>query len=440
MDLDSKRCGWEIRVAHGSSNLDCRKLRRNDDKEMLLIKDSGAQLFDGHQSRLICLTTKGSYGKHVKEEMSTISYPPKEVGKRKAPPPKKVYDTIAWGRMIIDESHMERGANSKGIVLARTLTIDTKREPVRKWMLSGTPFESAPIEMAQWIKTLEDNICSWKSVRPTGTWPDLDKWRANLKYCTFGALKDMSKIHERLVKKGKSDPKEVEDYIHKLTVVLSTLWIRRSAESSTFFGQPLVELPANTHQVIHVKFPPHIENTGNSVAGAIAARLKAHNDRTTVEWTQRGQVGPMPQISLTNWMLECRRLRIISSFPALGEIDATKSLDLTGQELVKQNWLRIKRGHLYDLEAMHSPFELHINEITCWKNCPKLQAIKRLINVEWEPNEKALFCTMGPTNAFILYWVCIESSALTTIYLVSKGANRTTVAEKSRKRASRSDP
>ena len=109
-------------------------------------------------------------------------------------------------------------------------------------------------------------------------------------------------------------------------------------------------------------------------------------------------------VRIMHWLNEARRMRILSTFPRLDSLEATSEMKLTGQQDFDNGWLKSADGRLYELLPVNSLYEQNIKDICSPKHCTKLAAVSALI-AKWGRNEKAVFCTMGPTNALILYWV-----------------------------------
>jgi len=349
------------------------------------------------QSRTIVITTRGSYNGHVKQIMKDIHYPPKPPRSRKVQQPVHIYWNIAWGRVVADEAHFEVTPTSGTIQLFKNAPV------ARKWFLTGTPFERSPAQMAGWIGTLETR--DWTEPRKYPSWPEKEAHCAKLKLCTASSLRQMGKMHDRIVAGKETDRNTMNRHIKLLTDVLGTLWLKRSATRSLFFGNPLTEVIANTHYVINCPLPTRYNELVNSPLMTITDQLKKEHAVAKAKWVDDGCIGPEPSITANHWMMKVRRLRVLSSFPRLGELDDTKSLTFSGTEDRERNWVRMKKGRLYEVEECGSPYERHIADICSEDNCPKIKAINDRIQ-EWDNDEKAVFCSMGPTNALILYWVC----------------------------------
>ena len=68
----------------------------------------------------------------------------------------KKYD-IGWSRILVDKAHVESNPNAGTIKLVQSINNRMKGEIPRKILITGTPFESSPQQMAGWIGILEDD-------------------------------------------------------------------------------------------------------------------------------------------------------------------------------------------------------------------------------------------------------------------------------------------
>lgn len=350
------------------------------------------------QSRVIVVTTKGRYNGHVRELMKDIHYPPRPPRAKKTPLAEHRHWKVAWGRVVADEAHIEVTSTSGTVTLFRNFG-----PKVRKWFLTGTPFERSPASMAGWINTIETP--EWTKPLPSPSWPEKAAHCAKLKLCTSASLREMGKKHERIVAGREDQQIVINQYVKLLTEVLGTLWLKRSTMQSTFFGYPLTQIIPNEHIDIDCILPDKYKQIVNSELTAITEHLKTEHAANVKKWVRSGRLGREPQISAASWMRAVRRLRVLSSFPQLGELTATKTLAFTGEEDYRKGWIHVTKGHLYELETGDSPYERYVTDICAEHNCPKAKAILLLIK-DWKQDEKAVFCSMGPTNALVLYWVC----------------------------------
>ncbi len=104
--------------------------------------------------------------------------------------------------------------------------------------------------------------------------------------------------------------------------------------------------------------------------------------------------------------MKMQQLRVLSSFSWLKELDNIKSLIFLNVENWERNWVHMKKKQLYKLEECSFFYKKHIVNICLEDNCTKIKVIKDRIK-EWNKDKKTVFCFMSPTNALILYWVCL---------------------------------
>ncbi len=61
------------------------------------------------------------------------------------------------------------------------------------------------------------------------TWMNMKRkkvHRVNLKYCTYQNLKDMNKIHMKIIEIQETNSQVVQKYIKQLKIVCNTLWLQ----------------------------------------------------------------------------------------------------------------------------------------------------------------------------------------------------------------------
>ena len=416
LDLQDTTCDWKIRHAYSDDKMNKLAPRLTDKDHELLVPAHNKEKTLFHcmvdQCRLVCVTTKGCYPGHVINTMRYLYFPPPATSTSRQKPPVLAKRKLAWGRVAADECHTEVSPNAGTIYLFRSFGTT-----VKKWFLSGTPFERSPAQMEGWVSLISDS--SWTSPEPSPAWPEKTEHRLNLKYCTPSALKALGKTHKRIVDGTEKTPAVISRHISMLTRVLRTLWIKRSASRSKFFNDTLTPSVPNTHYDVDCQLPEKFKELVNSPVMAITDQLKKANEKARHTWMADGQKGSEPQINISSWMMRVRRLRILSTFPVLGLLEDTKNLSLSGVEdrSKEKAWVSLSKKHLYDLEERGSPYERHLREICAEKDCPKIGAINQLIDKQWDQHEKAVFCSMGPTPALILYWVGHRPTVSTLVLL-----------------------
>jgi SNF2 family DNA or RNA helicase len=395
---------WNIRQGYTHGRLDhLAPHLRIEDRPLLectndVFRDSACH---ADASTVVVITTKKCYNQHVVNLFTRVITLSKGKPRGKTLTRREVMK-FAWGRACIDEAHQNQTATNGAVLIFKSIG-----SHVRKWFLTGTPFESSPDQMAYWVQTLQ---LGWDKhlITPANSWPRLDLYRRQLRECTFEKIKDLGKTHKRLIRFQSMDNTELNVYIEKLSTVLNTLWLRRTSDQSRFFDQPLTDVLPNIHQEIICRLPAKYVDIVNSDTGTITVALQQQLARQQAEADAKRKSGrvfvPEPEININNWLMKARRMRILSTFPRLGTLPATRSLSFTGDEDTKNGWVTLVDKKTYELKVTNSPYELHIEDICSAENCSKVKAINILITRTWDEGEKAIFTTMGPTNALILYW------------------------------------
>lgn len=108
--------------------------------------------------------------------------------------------------------------------------------------------------MAGWISTIEAPY--WTNPIRSDSWPEKYAHQEKLKGCTAAMLRDMGITHKRIVYQKETNKVAMENYVKQWTVVLGTLWLKRSATRSAFFGHTLTNVPLNTHHRVSCQLPP----------------------------------------------------------------------------------------------------------------------------------------------------------------------------------------
>ena len=351
-------------------------------------------------SSMFTITTKGCWKKHVSETMREwVTFIPE--GKARQVNQLRSLDLI-WGRVVLDECHQSQSTG--GALMGILLGIGPR---VRKWFMSGTPFESSPDQMANWYLALER---SWpQELAPTTVpWARRDEYRENLQFCTYSEIKKMGKRHKQLIKTENPDPAELSAHFEVLSKLLKTSWIRRTPKS-IFLGKEVLDIPPLTHQDVDCFVPPQFKVMMSSETDIISNAVRAEHDVALKTWNDNGQHGPQPVLQIISWLKHARRMRILSTFPRLGTLAATKNLTFSGKEDREKGWVRPKKDKVYELEEVDSPYERWIEDICSHHNSSKMECIDQLIRDTWDQGEKAIFVTMGPTSALILYWVSVTN-------------------------------
>ena len=155
--------------------------------------------------------------------------------------------------------------------------------------------------------------------------------------------------------------------------------------------------------MVECLLPAKFEKAVNEITRAIGNKITTSLSQAIQTW-ENNRRGDRPTVRIIHWLDKARRMRILSTFPKLDSLEATLELKLTGQQDFDNGWLKNADRRLYKLFPVNSPYEQNIKDICSPEHCTKFAAVLALI-AKWGRNEKAVFCTMGPTNALILYWV-----------------------------------
>jgi hypothetical protein len=233
----------------------------------------------------------------------------------------------------------------------------------------------------------------------------------NLHKCTREALVELGKKHESLVESIRKNQdvqmsRERQAHQHTMSIVVQTLWLRRTKDS-TFMGHSLVKLPPNHHYDCLLQYPeryhPTLEELFTNVTNEVRTTYQ-----TQMQRYQDGRKTTQPVVTADTWLRAARRARILSSFPELSKHNATEHLTLTFQEITENRWIQVTPGTLYNQVRTRSPYEEAIREIAGYSNCPKMLALRLVMEHLWGPDEKLVILAMSPASALIIYWVSLN--------------------------------
>lgn len=277
LDL-SPELKWRIRYAYSDSKMNkLASALTKDDWDFITPQPLNSHQPDGEkgpalgQSSLICVTTSGSYHGHVTTKMGEWFQPPRSGIRTRVPRLQFNKWELCWGRVAVDEAHLEVNVGSRSI--RQVMQLGTGPTP-HKWFLTGTPFERSPGDMRNWVATLQDP--SWTAHTQNTTWPEKAQHRRKLSMCTAEALNQIGKDHVRLVEGGEKQGVHMlsqSTHVAKLQQILSTLWLKRSADTSTFFGKPLTEPIPNRHHIVECPLPAKYVEMVNKSAENVSAEL-----------------------------------------------------------------------------------------------------------------------------------------------------------------------
>lgn len=109
---------------------------------------------------VICVTAGGSYGGPVRPHFADRRQV--KVGRKSKIDVKEI--AVGWGRLVVDEAHLEVNKMATKITLIRSRNAQTPYCKPRIIFLTGTPFERGPGQIANWMALLEDNNCNWENL------------------------------------------------------------------------------------------------------------------------------------------------------------------------------------------------------------------------------------------------------------------------------------
>lgn len=135
---------------------------------------------------------------------------------------------------------------------------------VRRWMLTGTPFETSPGQLRPWLSVLQLSWDPHSDRDRVAVWHHRDEYRSKLDGYLSENMIRIIKNHLRFVnrKEFKND-EETTLHLKELGGVLKLLWPKRDAEKSAFWGYPLTKVLFNTHLTIQCQLPSHLPETVN---------------------------------------------------------------------------------------------------------------------------------------------------------------------------------
>lgn len=102
-------------------------------------------------------------------------------------------------------------------------------------------------------------------------------------------------------------------HMAKLQQILSTLWLKRSADTSTFFGKPLTEPIPNRHHIVECPLPAKYLEMVNKSAENVSAELRDEHQTALARWNTSLKLKEQPKINVSLWLGRVRRTRILSS-------------------------------------------------------------------------------------------------------------------------------
>ncbi|KAL9030970.1 MAG: hypothetical protein Q9196_000966 [Gyalolechia fulgens] len=378
---------WTVLIAHGSPVTTSFPRLSVEHADLVLPECKMERKARPPQNRVIIVTTPHSYKTRICKVFPPQHHPESNEGNGE-------YDTgIQWGRMVMDEAH------KFVTVTTASPTIFRNNDTARKWMATGTPFDSNLKSMTTWIETIQDQPVSWTKPPKNTGWPAQDIHRSKLKSCTITSISSALKPgYEAYVRGGlQKNEAASSGILEKFQAFFSTMAISRSAYT-TFNGIPLYPMQPSHHQDIYCDLG---EKVGKLITDKFNSVYPETISEMTSEFGHKAKVyKEVPLPNLSRLLERFHRLRVLTSFPSLLNVDEPKGSDYTADEL--KEWLHIENDSICRLRT-GSPVQKNIKTICKYKETPKIQCLDFLMTEIWE-TEKAVICTYAPWEAYILYW------------------------------------
>ncbi len=187
--------------------------------------------------------------------------------------------------------------------------------------------------------------------------------------------------------------------------MLNTLWLKNIIKHFRFFDQSLTDVLFNIHQEIYCRSFDKFVDVVNDQTKIIIKELQRKLNDAIVKWSKKSKLTNKSKISVNNWLMLVKRMKILNNFSRFETLNDIKSLNFTNQKNSNKKWMKLKKNQLYDLKIIQSSYEQHLNDICFAKNCSKLLIINKLITKIWICEEKTIFIIMNSTNILIFYWI-----------------------------------
>ena len=207
-----------------------------------------------------------------------------------------------------------------------------------------------------WIKILETSS-AWKKPLPSDTWVLRKEYQGRLSECGYNSLFKLGKQHSKMIERNETRKDVICEHTRVFSVVLQTLWLRQSAETSTFFGNPLVFILPNIHCVISCFLPPKFKDAVNEGTRLIGEKLTKKLSVGVQNGLSKPPGPDESKVAISSWLDMARKAQILSTFPRLDSLEATAGLKLTGQQDSDNGWVKNYPGRLYELRRTNSPYE-----------------------------------------------------------------------------------
>ncbi|CAL3973358.1 unnamed protein product [Diplocarpon coronariae] len=355
--------GYDVRDVRHASNEKRMLAQRNPFDSSL--HDRRTEFFeDGaqdHQERLLVLTTREYWGKHLArkyERKSALVWSPDAAGWTSG-----VRPGIVYGIAMIDECHEEFQKN-KG----RSGVLSTLPRSGRPfvWGYSGTPLTTTPrgIEGVLWaIERLWPKSYRKEIRHLTGLEQET---QSGLELFSCQRLDAICRQFEDHVQENRGSSILFQDVYLRFKPFLSMFMLRRTADTP-WFGQPLIKLPPHVHQDIilrhNAEYDGKIAQFEWTVQAGMEARITELQEKMRLQQPRHDDLSP--KLGFNADMRLRSPLRLMASFPYLVTLAAAnhpEHLDLTVEELRKFRGAHEKRKA--------NPYFHHLKAIT--ESSPKM--------------------------------------------------------------------
>ncbi len=110
-------------------------------------------------------------------------------------------------------------------------------------------------------------------------WKEKEAHRVNLIYCTYKNLKEMNKIHMKIINLQEKDYQVIKKYIKELETMCNTLWLQRDVNLLKFFNSSLTDVKSNKHQDVDYKLSSMFNELVNFSVMTIIEQLQKNRNR-----------------------------------------------------------------------------------------------------------------------------------------------------------------
>ncbi|PGH11134.1 hypothetical protein GX50_09031, partial [[Emmonsia] crescens] len=219
------------------------------------------------------------------------------------------------GVIARDEYHLEKSHGSKTTLSfrdIRQLNHDWKPKNITDlppkpcvWIMSGTPYDRGPIDIAYWMRILEE--ASWNS-------------HSNLTHARRDSFWDLSTSTSRVISRCKEDltPEDastLQVLATKFGAIIKAIMIQRSS-SYSWFGRDIVNLPIHHHCDIGITLgeweTKAVEKHESNALEETQRRFRANLQK----WELGNKNDPKPKLEPKKFFELSHLIRLAAIFPA----------------------------------------------------------------------------------------------------------------------------